>query len=279
MRTKFIIKSTFITMLILGTLSACSLDFTSDLHLEDVKEDIDKKEGLTEENGVDGEHVEDKEEDSAVHSNFSLHEKLDFNKEILLIDIMEVNNEALHERPLGGIASQSSYMMDENTLFLFYDANLPTEDTNMIITESSFNQQYLLNYNLHHLNENNAQLNIESVDNEYVNNNGRLFLNNEINVEHSGSGNVVISIGGKSVEIASGEEGEIVKVNGETESKIIIMNYGLINSIDNIIYEELNEVDKSNIPNKYKRESDWDEEDLDGEANLIETENIEENED
>lgn len=185
-----------------------------------------------------------------------LDHKLDFNKDILFVQIKEVNEGALHERPMGGISSRDAYVKGGEELYMFYDAELPTEKTNMIVMEESIGPlDYLLAYKLRQTDENTLSWENKLIDNEYVNNDNRLFLDDEISVSELKDGEVSVAVGDKQLNIKPGSE-DSIKVKGKNvKSEFIVINHGYLNSIKDMTYEKLLEEDESRLPDKLKRKS------------------------
>ena len=182
-----------------------------------------------------------------------LEHKLDFDKDILFIQIDEVSEDALHERPMGGISSQDSYVKDGKELYMFYDAEIPTEDTNMIIMEESIGSfDYQLSHKLRQTDKNTLKWKNEEIDNEHVNNENRLFLNDEISVSELKDGEVNVSVGNKSLNVKPGSEDSIKLKDGDIESEFIVTNYGYLNSIKDMTYERLLEEDEARLPDELK---------------------------
>lgn len=184
-----------------------------------------------------------------------LEHKLDFDKDILVVQIEEVNEAALHERPMGGISSQDAYLKDGKELYMFYDAKLPTEKTNMIIIEESIGPlDYQLSYNLRQTNKDTLSWISEDINNEYVNNDNRLFSGNEISVSELDNGEINVVVGKESLNVKPGSGNSIKMKDGEVESEIIVTNYGYLNSVKNMTYEKLLEEDEARLPDIFKRE-------------------------
>lgn len=168
-----------------------------------------------------------------------LQHKLTFDKDILFVQVKEVNNEALHERPMGGISSQDAYVKDGKELYMFYDAELPNKKTNMIVMKESRNHDYLLSYELLQSNEDVVDWEFEEIDNEYVNNDNRLFLGNKVIISELEDGIVNVTLGDQSVNVNPNGEDSIVLNDGDVNSEILIVNYGYLNSIKDMTYERL----------------------------------------
>lgn len=167
-------------------------------------------------------------------------QKLDFNKEIQFVHVKEVNNHALHERPFGGIASQDIlYYRDEDVLYFFYDAKLPTEDIELIISKEQFNHDYLLNQELHQSESNSETLTLESIDNEFVNNDNRLFLNDDVKISKIADEGILVELNNSSYEVKKNDTLEIPLEKGDIKSTIIIENFGLLNSIEDMTYQKI----------------------------------------
>lgn len=202
-------------------LAACSPSDPKPKSIPEEVENIDK--------------AEEKHERGYYRENDS---KLEFDKDIHFVRISEVNNEALNERPSGGITSQDIvYDYEDDLLYFFYDAILPTEDTEMIIVEEQHNHDYLLNHILHQVNEDNIELTMKSINNEFVINNKRLFLGKTIKVSKISQDSISVSVNSETYEILNGEKEEITLEKGDTKSTISITNYGPLNSIDDMTYQ------------------------------------------
>lgn len=168
-----------------------------------------------------------------------INKKFDFDKDLHFIHISEVNNNALNERPLGGIESQDVYYdKNENVLYFFYDSKLPTSKTEMIVVQDKFNHDYLLEYDLHLIEGNSASLTFNFIDNEYVNNDNRLFLDKMLDLKVTDD-KLSISIDGNEYEVNNGESLEIPIENGDVKSKLVIANYGKLNTLENMSYHEI----------------------------------------
>lgn len=166
--------------------------------------------------------------------------KLTFDKDILFVTVEEVNNKALHERPMGGISSQDAYVKNGNELYMFHDAKLPNKETNIIVMEKYIDDfDYQLAYELKQTNEDTLDWTIKNVDNEYVNNDNRLFLGNKVSLSELDNGEISITIGDKSLNIKPGSEDSISLKSGDVESEISVVNYGYLNSIKDMTYERL----------------------------------------
>lgn len=168
-----------------------------------------------------------------------INRKFDFDKDLHFIHISEVNNNALNERPLGGIESQDVYYdKNENVLYFFYDSKLPTSKTEMIVVQDKFNHDYLLEYDLHLIEGNSASLTFNFIDNEYVNNDNRLFLDKMLDLKVTDD-KLSVSIDGNEYEVNNGESLEVPIENGDVKSKLVIANYGKLNTLENMSYHEI----------------------------------------
>lgn len=183
-------------------------------------------------------------------------EKLDFNKSIHYVHVGEINTDALHEKPSGGISSQDThYYKEDNLLYFFYDAILPTEETEMVVVEDQFNHDYMLDYKLHQSDNDKIKLDFGTIDNEHVNNDNRLFLESKVNVSKvSGSEVVIVTVDGEIHEVEKDESKEIVLERGEIKSSIEITNYGLFNSIEDMTYQNVIGLERPSVEDEVEYE-------------------------
>lgn len=186
------------------------------------------------------EEVEEEEEEEIDESERGYYrdndEKFSFNKDIYYVHIKEINNNVLNNRPNGGISSQDThYYKEDDVLYFFYDSFLPEENTNMLVVEEQLNNDYLLRYKLHIEESNKTEFTLSSIDNEFVKNNNRLYLGSKIVINGvAGSESIVFSVNGNSHEVKSGEEKEIEIESGELKSSIVVSNYGLLSSSEDM---------------------------------------------
>lgn len=173
--------------------------------------------------------------------------KLD--KEIQYVQVKEINSDSLKSRPIGGISSQQSiYYEDDNLLYLFYDAEVPTKDTNMVVTYEKFDKDYLLDYDLINAKENKISLDTK-VNGELIKNKRKLILDEnrlikEMTIKNYGE-EIKIVINGKEKTVKSGETKEFNFTNKEVESRLVVSNHKLKDG--NIVYQEPNEEMKKEL--------------------------------
>lgn len=162
--------------------------------------------------------------------------KVKLDNEIQYIEIKEINNKALVEKPSSGISNQQSIYYDsDNLLYLFYDAEVPSNETKMIVTHEKFNNDYLLDYKLINSKENEIDLN-SKIENELVKNNNRLVK--DVSVKNL-KNKIEVIVNGKKEFVNSGETKKIEASSGNVKSTLIISNHKIDSG--NIVYQEPSE--------------------------------------
>lgn len=166
--------------------------------------------------------------------------RFNFNKDIVLISIDEDSDSSMKNRPMGGIASESAYIMD-NELYFFDDSELPTLDSELIVLENTYGQlDYLLNSNIYIENSNNINVTINLIDDEIITNENRLFINKDLNVKIIDKSLVEISIDNEKSTLKSGESKVFMRESGSIKTKLTVTNHGLFNSNKDMWYKKLN---------------------------------------
>lgn len=255
-----------LTTILISMLAACSN--TSDPIPEKKNEaEVQAKQENKDEKVKKGEKAE------IVEPKVERENKFSFNKDIQVVHVRELNTNALKERPLGGIAVQNSLYVDD-MLYFFYDVEeLPTQKTEMIVIQDNFNHDYLLGHELIQTTLYNATLSFPARENEYVNDNNRLFLNNKLKIEKQhNNDSIIVTFKGTSYEVKANDVLEIPLKKGETESTLIISNHGMLNTIENmrfemieneeLLYSEDEEGNKIRCCNKFQGDKYDEEEDL-----------------
>lgn len=180
-------------------------------------------------------------------------ENLSFDNQVYLVHLKEEIDSSLpiSDLPVNNLASQDSYITEDNGLHLFYNAELPKEDTKYIVVKEVFDNGILLDYSLNYYKENLEPVKIESIDHYTIYDDKRAFLNKEVNLSFDEE-NLNVSLGNDTFTVENGKSKEIEDEVNEAKTKITISNFGSISTKEDITFDSIND---ENLAEEFKRNS------------------------
>lgn len=164
--------------------------------------------------------------------------KYDFSKDIPTVFVSEINNHSLKTDPESGIASTKAfYHKDNKILYIYNNAEKVSKKTKLIIIEDFGNYDELLYHHLYSSKKKYFSSRIIPINNKYVDNSNRFYLNKKYKIKHIGDGLIEFTFDNQVYKIKPGKKKTLKVKHGEKDSKIIVKNLGLLDSMKNIEYE------------------------------------------
>ena len=164
--------------------------------------------------------------------------KYDFSKDIPTVFVSEINSHSLKTDPESGIASTKAfYHKDNKILYIYNNAEKVSKKTKLIISEDFGNYDQLLYHHLYSSKKKYFSSEIIPINNKYVDNSNRFYLNKEYKIKHIGDGLIEFTFDNQVYKIKPGKKKTLKVKHGEKDSKIIVKNLGLLDSQKNIEYE------------------------------------------
>lgn len=164
--------------------------------------------------------------------------KFDFSKDIPTVFVSEINSHSLKTDPESGIASTKAfYHKDNKILYIYNNAEKVSKKTKLIVIEDFGNYDELLYHHLYSSKKKYFSSEIIPINNKYVDNSNRLYLNKKYKIKHIGDGLIELTFDNQFYKIKPGKKKTLKVKHGEKDSKIIVKNLGLLDSQKNIEYE------------------------------------------